>query len=110
MEPSDLSKREITLSVVVLAAVAIAVWWLDASFIVNAGKAGSITANAVGATLAGIGGVLMMLASTRVLGVAKRKWRPNTLAAGGLLVAAGGFLVALSAWQSFFIEFPIPGE
>jgi hypothetical protein len=36
-----------------------------------------------------------MLTRTRVLGVAKHMWRSNTLAAGGLLVGAGGVLVAL---------------
>lgn len=95
----EVTNRDKTALLVVLAVVAGIVLAVDFLWLT---RVGSVAVNAVGASLAGIGGVLLMFGGTSSMGLSKRKWREGFVAVGGLLVGLGGLGVAVSAWIAFF--------
>jgi hypothetical protein len=91
------SRRNLKGTVIVLSILAAASLALDGLLI---WQAGSVVGNAVFASLAGIGGFLLMFGATDRMGLSKTtsSWREHITAAGGLLVGMGGAGVAWSAW------------
>lgn len=91
------SRRNLKGTLIVLSILAAASLALDGLLI---WQAGSVVGNAVFASLAGIGGFLLMFGATDRMGLSKgtSNWRKHMTAAGGLLVGMGGAGVAWSAW------------
>lgn len=93
----EFSKKNLKGTLIVLSLLAAASLALDGLLI---WRSGSVVGNAVFASLAGVGGFLLMFGATKRMGLSKStsRWRERMTVAGGLLVGMGGAGVAWSAW------------
>lgn len=93
----EYSRKNLKGTLIVLSILAICALVLDAILIA---RVGSVVGNAVFASLAGLGGFLLMFGATARMGLSSStsRWRERVTIAGGLLVGMGGAGVAWSAW------------